>query len=79
MKTLFNAPEYFNEDYYERGAETGKSLYSHYRWMPELTIPMAHHLARYIGPLSYLVILLFIVLILYNKYIALGTYVGLIK
>jgi 2-polyprenyl-3-methyl-5-hydroxy-6-metoxy-1,4-benzoquinol methylase len=47
MKTLFNPPEYFNEDYYERGAETGKSLYSHYRWMPELTIPMAHHLARY--------------------------------
>ena len=47
MKTLFNENEYFNEDYYERGAETGKSLYSHYRWMPELTIPMAHHLARY--------------------------------
>ena len=47
MKTLFNPPEYFNEDYYERGAETGKSLYSHYRWMPELTIPMAHHIAKY--------------------------------
>ena len=47
MKTLFNPPEYFNEDYYERGAETGKSLYSHYRWMPELTIPMAHHLSKY--------------------------------
>ena len=46
MKTLFNPPEYFNEDYYERGAETGKSLYSHYRWMPELTIPMAHHIAK---------------------------------
>ena len=36
--------EYFDEDYFERGAETGKSLYSHYRWMPELTIPMCHHL-----------------------------------
>tara|TARA_E500000318_G_C3530052_1_gene200084 strand:- start:530 stop:1189 length:660 start_codon:yes stop_codon:yes gene_type:complete len=47
MKTLFNPPDYFNEDYYERGAETGKSLYSHYRWMPELTIPMAHHLSKY--------------------------------
>ena len=47
MKTLFNPSEYFNEDYYERGAETGKSLYSHYRWMPELTIPMAHHIAKY--------------------------------
>jgi len=47
MKTLFNPPDYFNEDYYERGAETGKSLYSHYRWMPELTIPMAHHISKY--------------------------------
>ena len=49
MKTLFNENEYFNEDYYERGAETGKSLYSHYRWMPELTIPMCHHIAKYIN------------------------------
>ena len=47
MKTSFNENEYFNEDYYERGAETGKSLYSHYRWMPELTIPMAHHIVMY--------------------------------
>ena len=49
MKTLFNENEYFNEDYYERGAETGKSLYSHYRWIPELTIPMCHHIARYMN------------------------------
>ena len=41
---MFKPNDYFNEDYYERGAETGKSLYSHYRWMPELTIPMAHHI-----------------------------------
>ena len=41
MKTLFKPGQYFDEDYYERGAETGKSLYSHYRWMPELTIPMS--------------------------------------
>jgi len=49
MKTLFNENEYFNEDYYERGAETGKSLYSHYRWIPELTIPMCHHLVKYMN------------------------------
>ena len=49
MKTLFNPPDYFNEDYYERGAETGKSLYSHYRWIPELTIPMCHHIAKYMN------------------------------
>ena len=48
MKTLFKPGQYFDEDYYERGAETGKSLYSHYRWMPELTIPMCHHIAKYL-------------------------------
>ena len=40
---------FFDEDYYERGAETGKSLYSHYRWIPELTIPMCHHIVQYCG------------------------------
>ena len=33
--------ETFDEDYFERGIETGKSLYTNYRWEPELTIPMA--------------------------------------
>ena len=31
----------YNADYFERGIETGTSLYQNYRWMPELTIPMA--------------------------------------
>lgn len=31
----------YDEDYYERGIESGKSCYQNYRWMPELTIPMA--------------------------------------
>lgn len=31
----------YDEDYYERGIETGKSNYQNYRWIPELTIPMA--------------------------------------
>ncbi len=35
MKTLFDA------DYYERGVESGKSLYKDYRWLPDLTLPMA--------------------------------------
>jgi len=30
----------YNEDYYERGVETGISLYTNYRWIPELTIPL---------------------------------------
>lgn len=41
--------EQFNEDYYERGVETGTSCYSNYRWMPELTIPLAYHLVRHLG------------------------------
>jgi hypothetical protein len=31
----------YDADYYERGIETGKSNYQNYRWIPELTIPMA--------------------------------------
>lgn len=33
--------EFFDHDYYESGIETGKSNYQNYRWIPELTIPMA--------------------------------------
>lgn len=31
----------YDEDYYERGIETGKSAYHNYRWISGLTIPMA--------------------------------------
>lgn len=31
----------YDEDYYMRGLETGKSCYQNYRWMPEQTIAMA--------------------------------------
>lgn len=36
----------YDEDYFLRGIETGKSLYSNYRWMPELTIPLAYNISR---------------------------------
>jgi len=36
----------FNEDYFERGISTGLSLYTNYRWIPELTIPMCHEMAH---------------------------------
>ena len=36
----------YNEDYYERGIETGVSLYTNYRWIPELTIPMCSDLVH---------------------------------
>lgn len=39
----------FDEDYYERGVETGKSLYQNYRWIPELTIPLAATLCEQLG------------------------------
>jgi len=35
---------YFNKDYFEDGIVSGKSCYTNYRWIPELTIPMAYHI-----------------------------------
>ena len=34
----------FDREYYEQGPMTGKSLYTNYRWLPELTLPLAHHI-----------------------------------
>lgn len=34
----------FDYTYYERGVQEKKSLYENYRWMPELTLCMAHYL-----------------------------------
>jgi SAM-dependent methyltransferase len=39
----------FDEDYFLRGKATGKSLYEDYRWLPDLTIPMAQALVDYVG------------------------------
>ncbi|MCC6950677.1 MAG: methyltransferase domain-containing protein [Phycisphaerales bacterium] len=39
----------YDEDYYERGVESGKSCYSNYRWLPDLTIPMAMVLIDALG------------------------------
>jgi len=36
-----NSPDYFDRDYFMNGIHTGKSLYQNYRWMPEVSIPMA--------------------------------------
>lgn len=40
--------DFYDEDYFERGLITGKSLYTNYRWLPELTIPLAHRIIRYL-------------------------------
>lgn len=42
-----DAPDFlYDRDYYERGPESGKSLYVNYRWLPELTLPMCTTLLR---------------------------------
>lgn len=41
--------ERYDADYFLRGVESGKSLYTDYRWMPELTVPMAHAIIDYLG------------------------------
>jgi len=40
--------DFYDQDYYERGLETGKSCYQNYRWIPELTIPMAMAIIDYL-------------------------------
>jgi SAM-dependent methyltransferase len=42
-------PGFYDQDYYERGLETGKSAYQNYRWIPELTIPLAMTIVDYLG------------------------------
>lgn len=41
--------EKYDEEYYERGPVTGKSLYMNYRWMPELTIRMVYFMIKNLG------------------------------
>ena len=38
----------YNHNYFERGIQTGQSLYTDYHWMPELTIPMAMAIIDYL-------------------------------
>jgi SAM-dependent methyltransferase len=39
----------FTKDYFENGQATGLSCYSNYRWLPDLTVPMAKSLVRELG------------------------------
>ena len=49
MPTLSETRALYTEDYYERGVEKNISGYSNYRWIPELTIPMAMVVVDTIG------------------------------
>jgi len=37
----------YDADYYLRGQQSGKSLYDNYRWLPDLTLPMAEVIAEH--------------------------------
>ena len=39
-------PKFFDKDYFERGTVSKKSCYTNYRWIPELTIPLAYNLIK---------------------------------
>lgn len=39
----------YDEDYFLRGRESGKSLYEDYRWLPNLTIPMVQAMIKHLG------------------------------
>ena len=39
----------YDRDYFERGIESGKSCYQNYRWIPELTLPMAMVMIDHLG------------------------------
>lgn len=49
MRTSSEVGLLYDEAYYERGVETGKSCYSNYRWLPELTVPMAMTMIDLLG------------------------------
>ena len=41
--------KFYDIDYFDRGIETGKSLYTNYRWLPELTIALSMSYIDYLG------------------------------
>lgn len=47
--TVSLTPSFYDKKYYEDGIASGKSCYVNYRWIPELTIPMAYFLIRELG------------------------------
>jgi len=38
--------DFYDKKYYEDGIASGKSCYTNYRWIPELTIPMAYFIIK---------------------------------
>lgn len=46
MQNLFNHADYFDEDYFEHGIETGKSYYTNYHYIPERSKAEAEAIIR---------------------------------
>lgn len=46
---MSNTNNPYDADYFLRGPESGKSLYTDYRWLPDLTIPMAQRIIDHCG------------------------------
>lgn len=46
--------EVFNEDYFERGVETGVSAYKNYRWLPHYSLPAANSIKKIYGEVTFL-------------------------
>lgn len=44
-----NNEDMYDEAYFLRGKESGKSLYENYSWKPDLTIPMARRIMEHCG------------------------------
>lgn len=44
MEETYRDGSFFDRDYFERGVETGKSLYTDYKWLPERSFAEAHDL-----------------------------------
>jgi hypothetical protein len=56
------------------------SIYSYSKYEDQaLEFSNIDYYARYLGPISYIVVLGFIVLILYNKYVGVASYLGLLN
>src|SRR4051812_29525510 len=46
---IYTVSDLYDADYFLRGRASGKSLYEDYRWLPELTIPMAERMIEHCG------------------------------
>ena len=56
------------------------SIYSYSKYEDQaLEFSNIDYYARYLGPISYIVVIGFIVLILYNKYVGVASYLGLLN